>query len=59
MLVSKCDDKTDIVAARNTDGSIAVVVLNRGDRDTGYVLRWDGNLARIHFPAHSISTVII
>ncbi len=59
MLVSKCDDKTDIVAAKNPDGTIAVVVLNRGDRDTGYVLRWNGNLSRIHFPAHSISTLIL
>ncbi len=58
MLISKCSDAADVVAVRNPDGTTAVVVLNRGDRDVGYILRWECNLARMLFPAHSLSTVV-
>jgi glucosylceramidase len=56
---SRCDDKVDVTAAKNPDGKVVLVVLNRGDKDTGYVLRLNGELSRTHFPAHTISTVVI
>ena len=59
ILFSRCDDLVDVTAVKNPDGKLVLVVLNRGDEDTGYVLRLNGELARTHFPAHTISTVII
>jgi len=56
---SQCDDLVDVTAAKNPDGSIAVVILNKHDRDLGYVIRMDGKLARVRFPAHTISTLML
>ena len=33
---SRCDDKVDVTAARNTDGSLAVVILNRNMAIRGF-----------------------
>lgn len=56
---SKCNDVVDVTAAVNPDGKLVVVVLNRSNEDTGYVLRLNGKLARTRFPARTISTVVI
>lgn len=56
---SRCNDLVDVTAAKNTDGSIAVVLLNRGEKDTSYALRMDGKVIRIAIPAKTISTVLL
>ncbi len=48
----------DITAARNPDGSIAVVALNRTDRDAPIHLRHRGAVAKALLPAHSIATYV-
>jgi len=55
---SRCDDRVDVTAVKNPDGSLAVVVLNRGNADTGYALRLNGEIIRTHFPARTISTLV-
>lgn len=56
---SRCNDLVDVTAAKNTDGSIAVVLLNRGEKDTSYALRMDGKIIRVAIPAKTISTVLL
>lgn len=54
-----CDDVTEVTAAKNPDGSIAVVLLNRTSSDKSYAIRMEGNVIRIKAPGHTISTVVI
>lgn len=57
--LSQCDTHVDVTAALNPDGKLAVVVLNHEDQDTGYCLRINGQVIRTHFPAHTISSIVI
>lgn len=56
---SRCDDKIDLTAAKNKDGSIAVVMLNKGQNDVAYAIRIEGQVIRFTLPAHTISTISI
>ena len=49
-------DDLDCTAFRNTDGKIAVVVMNRSDADLPFALHYSGRSAPLQSPAHSIST---
>ena len=56
---SKCDDGIDVTAAKNPDGTLAVVLLNKSNADLKYVIRTNGQLMRVSLPARTISTVTI
>lgn len=56
---TRCDDVTEITAAKNPDGSIAAVLLNKTADDKSYAIRMDGRVIRVKAPAHTISTVFI
>ena len=56
---SRCDHMVELTAARNPDGTLAVIVLNRGTEDRGYAIRIQGNVIRVHFPARTISTFVL
>ena len=56
---SRCDDKVEMLTAQNPDGSIAVVLLNKNDKDVNYTIRIQGKLIRILLPARTISTMEI
>lgn len=56
---SRCDDVTEITAAKNPDGSVAAVLLNKTAEDKSYAIRMNGQVIRIKAPAHTISTVLI
>ncbi|MEW6129029.1 MAG: glycoside hydrolase family 30 protein [Acidobacteriota bacterium] len=45
-------------AFRNTNGSIAVVVMNRSDQKTPYFLWVEGKAVEVSSPAHSIQTLV-
>ncbi len=49
-------DALETVAFLNTDGHIAVVVLNRSDKSVDFSLKYNGLSARAESPAHSMST---
>jgi glucosylceramidase len=49
-------DELETTAFRNTDGQLAVVVMNRGDADLPFALRFAGLAAPTTAPAHSITT---
>ena len=57
--MSSCDQKVELTAAKNPDGSIAVVVLNSGTEDQGYAIRISDQVIRISAPAGTISTLVI
>jgi glucosylceramidase len=48
----------DATAFRNADGSLAVVVMNRGDQPQRYRLIVDGNEVSVDIPAHAIQTAV-
>ncbi len=56
---SRCDDRVDMTAAGNPDGSIAVVLLNRGEKDAHYALRMEGRVIRVNVPAHTVNTLCL
>lgn len=56
---SRCDDKAELTAAKNPDGSLAVVLLNRGQADVSCAIRMDGQIIRISLPSKTISTICI
>lgn len=56
---SRCDDKVEMTAAKNPDGSIAAVVLNKQDEDQKYAIRIQGQVIRIKAPARTLSTIVI
>ena len=56
---SRCDDKAEVTAAKNPDGSLAVVLLNRGQADVSCAIRMDGQIIRITLPSKTISTICI
>ncbi len=56
---SKCDDKIEITTAKNPDGSLCLVALNKHHSDVSYAIRLGGNVIRIELPANTISTILI
>jgi glucosylceramidase len=48
----------DATAFRNADGSLAVVVMNRGDQAQRYRLIVDGAEVAVDIPAHAIQTAV-
>lgn len=57
-----CSANRDVIQAtsfQNPDGSIVVVVMNRGDEDLEYRLWTEGKAVAINSPAHSIQTLIM
>jgi glucosylceramidase len=56
---SRCDDKIEMTAAKNPDGSIVAVILNKQYEDAQYAVRMDGRVIRISAPAGTISTLLI
>lgn len=56
---SKCDGEIEMTAAKNTDGSLAVVILNKTRADRQYAIRMNGNVIRIQIPAYTLSTLVI
>ncbi len=55
---SRCDDHVEVTAARNPDGTLAVVVLNRENQDRAYAFRLHGRVIRAAFPARTLSTLL-
>ena len=56
--LSRCDNNVEAVAAKNPDGSVAVVLLNRGTQDGLYTIRMNGDIIPVDVPAGTISTVV-
>lgn len=56
---SKCDGEIEMTAAKNADGSLAVVILNKTRADRQYAIRMNGNVIRIQIPAYTLSTLVI
>lgn len=56
---SRCDDKVEMTAAKNPDGSVTAVLLNKSGEDAGYAIRLDGRVIRIQLPARTLSTLVI
>lgn len=56
---SRCDDKVEMTAAKNPDGSIVIVLLNKTDEDTAYAIRMQDQVIRVKTPARTISTVVV
>jgi glucosylceramidase len=55
---SRYTDKFETTAFRNTDGTFAVVVLNRTDSELPYTLHFRDQLAEHAIPAHAIQTLL-
>lgn len=49
----------ETTAFKNPDGSIAVVVMNAGDKSLSYHLWLDGSAVQLESPAHSIQTLML
>jgi glucosylceramidase len=49
-------DELEAAAFRNTDGTIAAVVMNRTDQQIEYALKYEGRAAMTSAPSHSITT---
>lgn len=58
VLCSASRDALECTAFANTDGTIAVVVLNQRDAGVAYALECLGQCATTEAPAHSISTLV-
>ena len=56
---SRCDDVTEMTAARNPDGSVVLVTLNRTAKDAFYAVRIEGSVIRFDAPAGTIGTLVI
>lgn len=55
---SKYTDKFETTAFRNTDGTYALVVLNRTDSELPYTLHFRDQLAEGSIPAHAVQTLL-
>lgn len=55
---TKYTDRLEVTAFKNTDGTVAVVVMNRTDEALPYHLRSRGAVAWSSIPAHSIQTLL-
>ena len=56
---STYDDNLLTSSFKNPDGSIAVIVLNKGNNNLRPLLRMNGKIMRLNLPRHSITTVSI
>ena len=56
---SRYTDHFEMTAARNEDGSITAVFLNKGEKDTGCAVRLEGKVIRVTLPAGTLSTLVI
>ena len=56
---SRYTDKIEVTAVKNPDGSLVVVLLNKGKEDQKAFLRLNGEIAEIEIDGESISTVVI
>jgi len=52
-------DQLETTAFENTDGTIAVIVMNQSDKSQGYHLWIHGNATSINSLPHSIATIVI
>jgi glucosylceramidase len=48
-----------VTAAKNTDGSVAVVVFNEGEEARSFDLELDGQIASIAIEAQALQTIFI
>ncbi len=55
---SRFTDRLEVTAARNPDGEIAVVVMNRRDEAIPFTLRCESKIAQLSSPPHSIMTLL-
>ena len=55
--MSKTDDNLMVTAAKNTDGSVAVVVFNEGEEARSFDLELDGQIASIAIEAQALQTI--
>ncbi len=56
---SRCNDKVDMTAAKNPDGTIVLELLNRTDKDLSYAVRMDGQIVRLNIAGKTMNTVVI
>lgn len=56
---SRCDAEIEMTAAKNVDGSLVVVILNKMRADRQYAIRLKGNVIRMQIPAYTLSTLVI
>ena len=56
---SKYTDTIDVTTFQNVDGTIACVVLNRGEKEKPINIRLNGSFGNFTLPANSIATVLI
>ncbi|MBQ4269293.1 MAG: hypothetical protein IJB97_06570, partial [Clostridia bacterium] len=52
-------DALDCCAFKNPDGSVALAVLNKGEKNKPLIVRLDGRVYKTDMPSHSIATFII
>ena len=57
--MTRFTDRLEISAFQNPDGSLAVVVLNRGEEEIQFLLRLNGRVCPVLSKAESISTIIM
>ncbi|CAH0121585.1 hypothetical protein PAE9249_04116 [Paenibacillus sp. CECT 9249] len=55
---TKYTDKLETTAFKNSDGTIALVILNRTDDNLSYCLRYNGDVAEGSIPGHAIQTLL-
>ncbi len=56
---SKCSDKIEMTAAKNPDGKVVAVILNKNNDDVKYAIRINGKIIRINVPARTLNTVLL
>lgn len=56
---SRCNDDFEMTAAKNPDGSLAAVFLNKKANDVSFAIRLGGKVIRVSLPANTISTIVI
>ena len=56
---TRCDDTIEMTAAKNPDGSLVAVLLNKTGEDKSYAIRLEGKVIRVKAPARTIGTVVI
>ncbi len=56
---SRCDDGIEMTAAKNPDGSVVAVILNKTNEDRAYAIRMMGQIIRVQAPARTLGTLCI
>jgi len=57
--ISRYTDSIDATACKNTDGTVAIIMMNRENSELPVNLRIGGHVFTIELPINSISTVVI